>query len=120
MNLPAAIRRAYLTNAATAATLRSIQEMSFRSAISLEPDPGPASTADAPELHLLNALERTMTEERHLIGLLHGGVTHQAQALARWDGEALIDVVTAVERYTLTLRGRYASGSRSLACWLGS
>ncbi len=104
MNFSAALRRAYQTNAAAVATLRSIQEMSFRTAISPGPDLGPAGAADAPELHLLNALQRTMTEERHLIGLLHGGVTHQAQALARCDGEALNDVVTAIERHTLTLR----------------
>ncbi|MBA3553937.1 MAG: hypothetical protein H0W29_04145 [Gemmatimonadales bacterium] len=112
MSLPTALRRAYLTNAATATTLRSIQEMSFRSAIPLEPDADPAGgpppeaqpPAEEPELHLVNALLRTMTEERHLIALLHGGVTHQVQALARWDADALSDVVTAFERYTFALR----------------
>ncbi len=113
MSLPAALRRAYLANAATATTLRSIQEMCFRSAIPLEPDansgggspPESQHPAEEPELHLvMNALLQTMTEERRLIALLHGGVAHQVQALARWDADALIDVVTAFERYTFALR----------------
>lgn len=98
MSLPTALRRAYLTNAAAAATLRSIQEMCFRSAIPLEREPGPRVP------HLLEALERAMTEERHLIGLLHRGLADQAYALHSWDAGALTDVATAVEQYTLALR----------------